>query len=493
MGIDGQPLAPGRVLSVLRRVEDVCVWIVGDVMLDEYVEGSVSRVSPEAPVPVVHVTRRSYRLGGAANVAHQAVSLGARVQLCGAVGTEQAGDDLIAACREAQIGVEGVVRVAGRPTTRKVRVIAQHQQMLRLDLEDASPAPEADLLSALDRLQRIARPEVIVLSDYAKGVLSTPVIRRAIGMGRELGVPVIVDPKARDLSRYEGASLVTPNLRELEMAVGASLQGATDDAIAAAARSVLERVSLGALLVTLGERGMMLIAPDGKVDAVPTLAREVYDVTGAGDTVVAAIAVAGAAGMRLPEAARFANAAAGVVVGKVGTATASASEIARVLGARAVDGILDRDQLREQVAWWRLQGKRVVFTNGCYDLLHAGHIALLRQAALEGDVLVVALNSDASVARLKGPGRPVIGERDRAELIRALSCVGAVTLFDEDTPLELIRLIEPDVLVKGGDYTPDQVVGREVVEGRGGVVRIIPLVPGRSTTELVRRIRHSDG
>ena len=492
MGADKDALRPGRVLSALRRVEDVRVWTIGDVMLDEYVAGTVSRISPEAPVPVVHVAERSYRVGGAANVAHQVVALGAHAHLCGVVGRDGAGDDLLSTCGRIGVGVEAVARLPERPTTRKVRVLAQHQQMLRLDWESSAPVPDGDLLPAWDRLRGGSRPHVIVLSDYAKGVLSAPIVRRVIAWGREANVPVIVDPKARDLSKYDGAFLVTPNLRELEMATGLSLQGASDEVIADAARGLLKHVSLGALLVTLGERGLMLVHNDGRVDAVATMAREVFDVTGAGDTVVAALAVAGATGLSLPDAARFANAAAGVVVGKVGTAVATISEIARVLGAAPVDGILDRQQLREQVAWWRIQGKKIAFTNGCYDLLHAGHLSLLREAASAADVLIVALNSDASVARIKGPGRPVVGERDRAELIRALHCVSAVTLFDEDTPLELIEAIEPDVLVKGGDYTLEQVVGRDVVEARGGVVRLIPLVPGRSTTELVRRIRDSD-
>jgi D-beta-D-heptose 7-phosphate kinase/D-beta-D-heptose 1-phosphate adenosyltransferase len=485
-------LSPERVLGAMRRVENVRVWVIGDIMLDEYVSGTVSRVSPEAPVPVVHVRQRSHRVGGAANVAHQAVALGARAHLCGVVGCDEAGEALLRTCSDLGVDAGAVVSLEDRPTTRKLRVIAQNQQMLRLDWEEASPVSESVVSDALDRLRQGPTPQVVILSDYAKGVLSEGIVRRVIDTARRMGVPVIVDPKARDLARYEGASVVTPNLRELEVAVGASLHGAPDEAIAEAAQQILRKASFGAILVTLGERGLMLVSSEGRVDTVGTLAREVYDVTGAGDTVVAALAVAGAAGLSLSDAARFANAAAGVVVGKFGTATARADEVARVLGERSASRILEPSELREYVAWWRLQGKRIVFTNGCYDLLHSGHLMLLRKAAEEGDVLVVGINSDASVGRLKGPGRPVVRERDRAELVRALQGVDAVTLFDEDTPLELIKRIEPDVLVKGGDYTPEQVIGRELVEARGGCVRIVPLVPGLSTTELVRRIRDRD-
>jgi D-beta-D-heptose 7-phosphate kinase/D-beta-D-heptose 1-phosphate adenosyltransferase len=493
MGTEVGTLDPDRVLRIFRRVEDLSVWVVGDVMLDEYIAGTVNRISPEAPVPVVHARERTFRIGGAANVAHQAVALGAKASLAGAIGRDRPGDELLEACGRVGIDVRAVVRADDRPTTRKVRVLAQHQQILRVDWEDPSPVREEDVLGALDALERGSAPQVVVLSDYAKGVLSTRVIRHVIDVSRKLNASVIVDPKTRDFARYAGASLVTPNLRELETAVGMSLQGAADSVIAQAARTVMARASLGALLVTLGERGMMLVTSDGHVDSIGTLAREVYDVTGAGDTVVAAMAVAIAAGLPLAEAARFANAAAGVVVGKLGTATAHASEVARVLGGRTVDHVLDVKELREQIAWWRLQGKKIVFTNGCYDLLHAGHLSLLQLAAQEGDVLVVGLNSDASVARLKGPGRPVVNERERAEIIRSIRGVDAVSIFDQDTPLELIEAVEPDVLVKGGDYTPEQVVGREFVEARGGVIRLIPLVPGSSTTDIVRRIRSRDG
>jgi D-beta-D-heptose 7-phosphate kinase/D-beta-D-heptose 1-phosphate adenosyltransferase len=462
-------------------------------MIDEYVEGEVGRVSPEAPVPVVHVQRSYFRLGGSANVAHGASALGARVSLCGSIGDDEAGGTVTSVCAGAGIDVRAVARLARRPTTRKLRALARHQQMLRLDWETTEAASFADLSGALERLRSGAPPRAVVVSDYAKGFLSEDVLARVFALAREADAPVIVDPKCRDFARYSGAAVVTPNLAELEAAAGEPLAKTSPERIEAAARRILERNEVGALLVTMGERGMMLVPRDGEADMIATLAREVFDVTGAGDTVVAALSVAVAAGWGLPDAARFANAAAGVVVGKVGTATAHWSEIADVLATTPPDKLFDRDALREQVAWWRLQGKKIAFTNGCYDLLHAGHISLMQQAANAGDVLVLGLNSDASVRRLKGPSRPVVGEGDRARLLGALECVDAVTIFEEDTPLELLRDILPDVLVKGGDYTADQVVGRDLVEAHGGVVTIVPLVAGLSTSALVQRIRHSHG
>jgi D-beta-D-heptose 7-phosphate kinase/D-beta-D-heptose 1-phosphate adenosyltransferase len=487
MGANGSLLPPDRVIAALGRVRDRRVWVVGDVMLDEYVEGSVGRISPEAPVPVVHVGRIFHRLGGSANVANGVAALGASASLCGAIGNDAAGDVVLSTCAEAGIATEAVVRLADRPTTRKLRVLAHHQQMLRLDWEAKDP-PGGDL-SEIDRLSASGTPHAVILSDYAKGFLTPERIERIIEKARAAGAPVIVDPKSRDLSRYAGASIVTPNLSELELACGESLHGASEERIEAAARALLRVTPVDTLLVTMGDRGMMLVPRERAADTIRTLARDVYDVTGAGDTVVAVLAIGMAAGLQLGDAARLANAAAGVVVGKLGTASAGPRELACVLAQRLANKVLDRDALREQVAWWRLQGKRVVFTNGCYDLVHAGHIDLLRKSAAFGDVLVVALNSDASVARLKGPTRPVLKEHDRVEHIAALECVDAVTLFDEDTPLELIEQLVPDVLVKGGDYAASEVVGREVVERNGGAIKLVPLVAGRSTTEMIRRIR----
>jgi D-beta-D-heptose 7-phosphate kinase/D-beta-D-heptose 1-phosphate adenosyltransferase len=486
-------LRSNQILSLHRAADGLAIWIVGDIMIDEYVEGEVGRVSPEAPVPVVHVERSFCRLGGSANVAHGAAVLGARVSLCGSIGDDSTGDTLLSLCADAGLDVRAIARLPNRPTTRKLRAMARHQQMLRLDWETTKPPESASMRGALDQLESGPPPRAVVVSDYAKGLISPDVLSRVFAVAHSAGAPVIVDPKCRDFARYAGATVITPNLAELEAASGEPLARAHPDVIERTARHLVERAGVGSILVTLGERGMMLVTLDGEADMIPTLAQEVFDVTGAGDTVVAALAVAVAAGWSQSDAARFANAAAGVVVGKVGTATATWSEIAGVLATQPQDKLFERDALREQIAWWKLQGKSIVFTNGCYDILHAGHISLLQQAADAGDVLVLGLNSDASVARLKGPSRPVVGERDRARLLGALECVDAITIFEEDTPIELLRAILPNVLVKGGDYVIDDVVGRDIVEANGGSVSIIPLVRGLSTSTLVQRIRHSHG
>jgi D-beta-D-heptose 7-phosphate kinase/D-beta-D-heptose 1-phosphate adenosyltransferase len=482
-------LRPERVLASLKQARHRRVWVVGDLMIDEYVEGDVGRVSPEAPVPVVHVGRTFHRLGGAANVANGVAVLGAAVSLCGAIGTDSPGEMLLSMCAEASIDTGAVFKSTRRPTARKVRVLAQNQQVLRLDWESKEAFAEDELRASVDRLPAGGAPSAVILSDYAKGFLTRETIACVVQMARAADAPVIIDPKSRDLSRYAGASLLTPNLNELELACGEALHGASDERIEAAARSCLRDVDIGGLLVTLGDRGMMLVPRNGKADSIRTVARDVYDVTGAGDTVVAVLAVGLAAGLRPGEAARLSNAAAGVVVGKLGTSTAGPSEIASALAVRQPDKVHGREEIKEQVAWWRLQGKKIVFTNGCYDLVHSGHIALLREASRLGDILVVALNTDASVARLKGPSRPILHERDRMDHLAALECVDAVTLFDEDTPLELIRELVPDVLIKGGDYQPHEIVGADVVEAAGGKVMTIPLVHGRSTSEMIRRIR----
>jgi D-beta-D-heptose 7-phosphate kinase/D-beta-D-heptose 1-phosphate adenosyltransferase len=486
-------LRSDRVLALHKASAGLPIWIVGDVMVDEYIEGSVGRVSPEAPVPVVHVERSYSRLGGAANVAHGASVLGADVSLCGAIGEDRAADTVLTLCADAGIDVRSVARLPNRPTTRKLRVMARHQQMLRLDWEMTTPPTGASMLDAISRLESGPPPRAVVVSDYAKGLLSADVLARVFSLARVANAPIVVDPKGRDFARYAGAALVTPNIAELETASGEALGRANPDTIEAAAHLLLERVDVGAILVTMGERGMMLVPRVGETVTIPTLAREVFDVTGAGDTVVAALAVAVAAGWNLSDAARFANAAAGVVVGKVGTSTARWSEIAGVLTMQSQDKLFDRAELSEQIAWWKLQGKRIVFTNGCYDLLHAGHISLLQEAAKAGDVLVLGLNSDASVGRLKGQGRPVVAERDRARILGALECVDAITVFDEDTPVELLRELRPDVLVKGADYAIDQVVGRDIVEAYGGTVVIIPIVRELSSSTLVEQIRNSHG
>ncbi len=474
-------------LAFLERYPGVRVWVVGDLMLDEYVMGAVDRISPEAPVPVVRVRDTEYRLGGAANVARQAAVLGAKVSLAGIVGDDAAGEQLLQLCAIAGIDTRAVVELPGRATTRKLRVLGHSQQLLRLDWESAAPCPAQSTMHMIAKLTEQPRPDAIVLSDYAKGVL-TPDAIAAVILNRG-AIPVVVDPKHRDLARYRGATTITPNLRELEAAAGGPLDADDTEAIASVARRLIAEAGLDAMIVTLGDRGMLLVPVGGPHIAIPAAKREVYDVTGAGDTAVAVLAVSLGAQAPLLAAMQIANAAAGVSVGQVGAVAVELSSIRNALAARPEGKVLLRDALAARAGSWRMAGKRIVFTNGCFDLLHSGHLSLLESAAKLGDVLVLAINSDESVRRLKGAERPLVPQAERAALLAALSFVDAVTIFEEDTPLETLKAVRPHVLVKGADYRPDQIVGRELVESNGGRVAVVPLVPEKSTSALVERIR----
>jgi D-beta-D-heptose 7-phosphate kinase / D-beta-D-heptose 1-phosphate adenosyltransferase len=474
-------------LAILERLAGVRVWVVGDLMLDEYVLGAVDRISPEAPVPVVRVRDTEYRLGGAANVARQIAALGAKVSLAGAIGSDYAGEQLRRLCAASGIDTRAVVELPDRATTRKLRVLGHSQQLLRLDWESATPCQTAPMARMVAKLAEQPSTDAIILSDYAKGVLGPETI--AAVMALRGAAPVVVDPKHRDFTRYRGATAITPNLRELESAAGGPLDPADTDSIASAAHRLVEQAHLEALVVTLGDRGMLIVPASGRAVAVHAAKREVYDVTGAGDTAVAVLAAALGARASLLSAAHLANAAAGVSVGQVGAVAVGTSQIRDALAARPDGKVVSRDVLAEQAASWRMAGKRIVFTNGCFDILHSGHLSLLEHAARHGDVLVLAINSDASVKRLKGAERPLVPEAERAALLAALSFVDAVTIFEEDTPLETLQVVRPNVLVKGADYRPDQIVGRELVESYGGRVELVALVPDKSTSELVKRIR----
>jgi D-beta-D-heptose 7-phosphate kinase/D-beta-D-heptose 1-phosphate adenosyltransferase len=474
-------------LTVLDRYPGMHVWVVGDLMLDEYVMGAVERISPEAPVPVVRVRDTEHRLGGAANVARQVAALGAEVSLAGVIGDDAAGEDFLRLCGASNINTRAVIRLPERRTTRKLRVLGHSQQLLRLDWEDLKPCAPQATVRMVSKLADGRRPDAIILSDYAKGVLTPETIASVTAL-RGSG-PVVVDPKHRDFTRYRGATTITPNLRELEAAAAQALDPDDTEAIAAAARLLAQAAGLEAMVVTLGDRGMLVVPVEGSNIAVPAIKRAVYDVTGAGDTAISVLTLSLAAGASLAEAAQLANAAAGVSVGQIGAVAVDAGSIRNALSARPDGKILTRDDLVARAATWRMAGKRIVFTNGCYDLLHAGHLSLLSQAAKLGDILVLAINSDASVRRLKGPERPLVPQEDRAAVLAALGFVDAVTIFDEDTPLEVLQSVRPHVLVKGGDYQLDQVVGREFIEANGGRVMLVPLTPEKSTTALVERIR----
>ncbi len=477
-------LAP--LLNLLDRFPGLKIWVVGDLMLDEYVSGAVDRVSPEAPVPIVRVRETENRLGGAANVARQVAALGATVTLAGVIGADSAGDDLLRLCAASGIDTHSIIRTDRRRTTRKLRVLGHSQQLLRMDWEDSSPC-DADLCARLLKALPTQSPDAVILSDYAKGVLTAhttaPIAARAGA------VPVVVDPKSRDFTRYRGATTITPNLRELELAAGVSLDPTDAESVAAAARPLIAAAGLTSMVVTLSEHGMLVVPASGAPIPVPASRREVFDVTGAGDTAIAVLTLSLAAKASLPDAARLANAAAGVSVGQVGAVAVTADSIRSELTASPDAKVLSRAELATRAASWRIAGKRIVFTNGCYDLLHAGHLSLLHGAAQLGDVLVLAINSDASVRRLKGAERPLVPQAERAALLAALACVDAVTIFEEDTPLATIETVRPHVLVKGADYKVEEVVGREVVEAHGGRVALVPLLPNKSTTALLDRIK----
>jgi D-beta-D-heptose 7-phosphate kinase/D-beta-D-heptose 1-phosphate adenosyltransferase len=474
-------------LALPDRFADLNIWVIGDLMLDEYVTGTVERISPEAPVPVVRAQSTEHRLGGAANVARQIAMLGARVSLAGICGEDAPGEELLRLCAASGIDTRAVLKLAGRHTTRKLRVVSHSQQLLRLDWEDIQPCAANVTQQLLEKLGSGEPPAAIILSDYAKGVLTPETL--AATLRSHATIPRVVDPKHRDFTRYRGATTVTPNLHELEVACGRSLPVEDTAAIAAAARGVMANAGLESLVVTLGSRGMLVVLHEAPEVAVPAMRHEVYDVTGAGDTAIAVLTLALAAKAPLIEAAQLANAAAGVSVCQVGAVAVSAASIRDALAAHPDGKLLSRQELAARAATWRTEGKRIVFSNGCFDLLHAGHLALLSHASKLGDVLVLAINSDASVRRLKGPERPLVPQAERAALLAALTFVDAVTIFEEDNPLAVLQAIKPHVLVKGGDYQPSEVIGRELVEAAGGRVVIVPLTPEKSTSSLVARIR----
>lgn len=466
------------------------ILIVGDAMLDVYVFGTVERISPEAPVPVMRQQETREAAGGAANAAVNIASLGGSAHLVSCVGADADGERLAAVLTEAGITFD-LVRSAARPTTVKTRFAAGQHQILRLDRESNAVSTaecERDVLAAIER--RIANCPLLVLSDYDKGVLTDRVLEQTIAWARARGVPVIVDPKRRDFSAYRGATYIKPNMTELERATGLSVPSRDDRAVERAARLVAAATDAN-VLVTRSEAGMSLVPPAGPAVHMPTHAHQVFDVTGAGDTVIAAFALGLASGHSTSEAMAFANLAAGIAVSKPGTAMVLSEEVEAERSLLADDEVVARGALvTAETAMrlrriWKRQGLSVGFTNGCFDLLHPGHVSLLRQAAAGCDRLILGLNSDASVRRLKGDGRPVQTEQNRAAVMGALESVNLVVIFDEDTPAELIELLVPDLLVKGADYRIEEIVGAATVLKAGGKVITAELVPGQSTTKLV--------
>ena len=467
------------------------VLVVGDVMCDTYLSGHVSRISPEAPVPVFESTEKRHVLGGAANVAANLRALGCQVRLAGVVGDDVTGRYVRAQLRAQGIADDLLVQDAGRPTTEKTRLIARHQQLVRLDHESRLPLPAELNTRILAGVQSIlAEVDGLICSDYNKGVCTPDLLVPLFAKAKAANVPIFVDPKARDFARYRGATVLTPNLAEVRHATGDPVED--EASLTAAAESLLRQSEAQALLVTRGAAGMSLFHPPEGPQHLPAHTRDVYDVTGAGDTVIAAFAAAAIGGLSYAEAARLANVAAGIVVGKAGTAVVYREELEAHWQARIApwqSKLRTCDELSRALQQHRGRGERVVFTNGCFDLLHGGHVHYLQQARALGDCLVVALNDDASVRLLKGDDRPLRPQDERTRVLAALACVDYVVLFGETTPLALIKSLKPDVLVKGGDYTLETVVGRKEVEASGGTVHLIPYVEGVSTTGLVARIR----
>jgi len=483
-----------NVEQALERLPEQTILCVGDLMLDDFVYGEVSRVSPEAPVPVIAVKREEKVIGGAGNVARNIASLGARCIFVGVIGADEAAQMLVSRFEEFKGAIEPHLVVdRSRPTSRKARFVSEHysSHLLRADWEQARPVDAGIEQQVIDAIAKaLPRASAVVLSDYAKGVLTPRVIRAAIDGAARLGKPVVVDPKAPDYAVYRGATLITPNRKELAEATHRTV--ATEADLAAAAADLGRTVGSRAVLVTLSEEGMLLHADGAEPVRVPAYAVRVRDVSGAGDTVAAVLAAMLAMGTDFEPAMRAANAAASVVVGKRGTATVSMMELrARILPAAALAAeekiVFDWAVAEERCRDWKKQGLRVGFTNGCFDLLHPGHVQVLTRARAACDRLVLGLNGDASVKRLKGEGRPIQDVYARAGVLAALEAVDMVVVFDQDTPLELIGRLRPTVLVKGGDYTREQVVGHEVVEADGGEVILIDLVPGHSTTSIVQR------
>jgi D-beta-D-heptose 7-phosphate kinase / D-beta-D-heptose 1-phosphate adenosyltransferase len=482
-----------RLLSLIESgFAALRILIIGDVMLDRSIWGDVDRISPEAPVPVLRSVRTTSAPGGAANVAMNLVGLGVSVAQAGFWGDDVEMRELRGLLAPAKVDLSGMI-ASCHPTISKTRITARNQQLLRLDVESAEPRPAAEHQALLERsLELVRTADAVILSDYDKGALSAPLCQEVIAHARQRGIPVLADPKGRDFSKYAGATTICPNLQELGLVTGIASRNLAP--LLAAGQELVEQLGIDYMTVTMSEKGIRLLYPD-RVAHSPTRARQVFDVTGAGDTVIATLAASLAGGLDPETAVTLANIAAGIVVGKTGTAPISGHELVAEFTAsaqmKAPDKILDLPHLLVRLAEWRASGDRIVFTNGCFDILHVGHITLLEQCREFGDKVIIGLNSDASVRQLKGPTRPLVSESERARVLAALGATDAVIIFDQPTPLELIQAVRPDVLVKGGDYAASTIVGSDDVVTWGGRVEIVPTVTGASTTNTIRKMTAS--
>ena len=486
-----KPPSDSELAAIVRNFHLARVLVIGDVILDRYIAGAVSRLSPEAPIPVLRPTASYCTLGGAANVALNIATLGGEAILIGVTGDDPAGHEITRLIGETPNIRSALVTMPNRPTTSKTRFMTGSHQLLRLDEETTEPLDPEGLAAVLHTVEAaIDAADIVILSDYAKGVLCDGLLDAVLTLAKAKGKLLIADPKRPDFSVYRGATVLTPN--EHEVRVATRIDAEHDTEADRAGRAALEATGGEAVLVTRSAKGLTLVCRDAEALHLPTRAREVADVSGAGDTLVATLAVALGAGAALPEAAMLANATAGISVSKQGTATVSRQEL---LDALHLDDLVATDrkvvsleEALEKVAEWHRKGLKVGFANGCFDLIHPGHVRLLSEARAACDRLIVALNTDASVARLKGPTRPLQNEMARATVMASMSPVDLVMLFDEDTPMEMIEALRPDVLVKGSDYTVDQVVGGERVQSWGGKVVLVTLREGHSTTGTIRRM-----
>jgi len=457
------------------------ILVIGDLMIDHYLWGKCERISPEAPVQVVDVTREENLMGGAGNVLNNLLSLGGRVGLCSVIGEDEGAQWIDNRLEERGVEKVALIKDSGRKTTKKSRVIALHQQIVRVDKEnkeDISKFAQEAILKALEGA--LEEYDLLLLSDYKKGVLTSWLTESIIAVAKEKNVPVFVDPKGSDYRKYRGATLITPNKKEASIATAIEIN--SDESLQEAGNKLKNELSLAYAFITLSEEGMAIFGE--KMHKIPTVAREVFDVTGAGDTVLASLGFAYASGLGIKEAAHFANAAAAVAVSKVGSATVTQEEVSAYKAALAPKRTASKVIMIEDLPDL---DKTVVFTNGCFDILHAGHVKYLEEAKSFGDVLVLGLNSDASVKRLKGESRPINHEQDRAAVLAGLESVDYIVVFDEDTPYELIKAVKPDILVKGGDYEGKEVVGSDIAKE----TRLVQFVEGKSTTKIIERAQLS--
>jgi len=478
-------------LQIIERFAHCRVLCIGDVMLDKFIYGQVDRISPEAPIPVFAIKEERIMLGGAGNVARNLVALGAHVAFVSVVGNDKIGRELASMIGREALVTPYLLTEPGRISTTKTRYVAGTQQVLRADHETQTPVSEDIVRMIIKTVQEeIKQYDVVILSDYGKGIFTRATTQAIIAAAQAEGKPVIVDPKSRDFSVYKGATCISPNLHELANAAAAELH--TDKDIAAAAQSLMALHDIAHILVTRSKAGMTLVSASGETTHIPARAQEVFDVSGAGDTAIATLTLGIAAGLDYAQSAALANMAAGIAVGRLGTAVTTAQDLKTALFVNErVNGahkILPIAAAEAQAAQWKHEGKTVGFTNGCFDLMHPGHLTLLHETKAHCDKLIVGLNSDASVRRLKGETRPINGEMERALMLASITAVDMIVIFSEDTPLTLLQSLKPDVLAKGADYKKHQVVGHELIESYGGKVILVPLKQGYSTTNIIKKI-----